>query len=204
MLEIIASFIDDPKTFTLTPGENDFFGRVSSVLACVSAAVEADWDTSKMQEDTFCVNAFDIFSGNFIRTISGTSFHGRDHQIIESKERKVKLSKSLGINSPVRGRKPDRSISISVNNCTHHIVLCEIKTESASKEKKGDLVKLGSMMKDCLDAILSRNVDRQLFYVVGILQEGQKSTLFVMNSPFNFIYQLIEVVSCRLPSNIGI
>lgn len=137
----------------------------------------------------------------FISCIPGTSYHGNGHILNKSKERKIELSKMLQEDSVHKsGQKLDRSASVSVSGNVHHVLVCEVKTKSAAKDR-GDLVKLGTELKDCLNNLLKKNVDRKPIHVTGILQEGQRSTLFVMNSPFNHFYQMANVYSCTLPSS---
>lgn len=110
------------------------------------------WDTTIMQEDTLCINAFDLFANSIIGTISDTSFHGNHYEMPESRARKLQLVETLGVttNGTIRGGKPDRTI------IDDDVLLCEVKTDEASGSQ-GDLVKLGTMMKDCLDHILYQN-----------------------------------------------
>lgn len=157
-----------------------------------------------MQEDSFCINVLDFFIQPFIGSIPNTSLNGNSYELPESQERKRKLAKMLASDEQyIKGRKPDRSVGISIDNDLYHVVLCEVKTAKTAKtaEKRGDLIKLGTMMKDCLDKILSSNFPRDLLFVIGIVQDGQSCTLFTMNSPCNYFYQMADVYSCVLPGS---
>jgi hypothetical protein len=63
------------------------------------------------------------------------------------------------------GRKPDRGMDNGPRN--HHVLLVEVKTEQQSN-KRPDLPKLGTMLKDCLYKMLLRGYSRKCFDV-GLL-----------------------------------
>lgn len=84
---------------------------------------------------------------------------------------------------------------------SHHVFLMEIKTAKKSTNRP-DLVKIASMMKDCLDAALSKGYNRNRLAIVGLLQEGRKTTILSLTTPSNSFYCFTPLPSFTLPADI--
>jgi hypothetical protein len=91
------------------------------------------------------------------------------------------------------GGKPDRSIEFVQGG--NHIRLVELKTEKAAIGRP-NLVKLGTMLKDCLDGILPKGFKRSSCFTVDLLQEGRSTTVYLMYSPSNYFYVMCKVYGC--------
>jgi hypothetical protein len=167
--------------------------KTNAVLSILVYKIkDGNWNAQKMTENQLSMNMFDPIASSFMSNIERTQYFGCDHEIIESIERK-KLATILGENPNfVTERKPDRSIQVEVDNRKYHVFLAEINCEKTAIGRP-DLVKLGTMMKDCIDHILDVGYNRKECYVLGMLQEG------VMDLPSNYLYHMKELYSCSLP-----
>lgn len=158
--------------------------------------VSSSWKPKELSEDSCTINVFDPISKPFITHIANTMYHGNDHVLEASKQRKAKQSSSS------TGRKPDRAIDVIVDGSSYNILIVEIKTGGKSKGRP-DLVKLGTMMKDNVDFVLEQGHSRKEYYSIGILQEGAKTSVYTMSCPVDFFYVMHLVEQFQLPMDIN-
>ncbi|CAO3632547.1 unnamed protein product [Mucor hiemalis] len=171
---------------------NKMASRTLKLLSELSQKVSTQWKPDEMTEDSLTMNVIDPIVFGYIGKLKGTRTHGSDYELPESKERKRKIY------AQAVGRKPDRSIESKIADSSYHTLLVEIKTENKCK-KRPDLVKIASMMKDCLDAALKKGFDRKNLCILGILQEGRKTTILSLSTPSDFFYVLFPLSSFFLP-----
>lgn len=118
-----------------TNQQNALFSTCLSVTPSLPTKLRTNWDTANIQEDTFCVNSFDILANPFTACIPCAQYHGRDQVLAESKFRKIRVTNQLNRESKrVSGRKPDRSVSALVGNEKHRVLLCEINPRMSAKK----------------------------------------------------------------------
>ncbi|KAL9545241.1 hypothetical protein MBANPS3_007242 [Mucor bainieri] len=155
--------------------------RHLNMLCNLSNVLSKSWKPSHATEDTLTINTYDPVASAFLGKIANAQYSGNDQELVSSKWRK---SQQQAAN--VTARKPDRSIDIeAADKRKYNVYFMEIKTASKSKHRP-DLVKLATMMKDSCDFALSYGKDRHAYFSVGMLQEGAKCSLYIMNSPSKF------------------
>jgi len=109
--------------------------------------------------------------------------------------RKRKFDPSL------RGRKPDFGVFVSGQPKAHLLVVevKPVKYHTADGGWRNDLVKLGNEMKDIIDLIVNDGVEP--IEVCGLLVEGFRCDLFVMDLKFDAIYRMIRLGRFYLPQD---
>jgi hypothetical protein len=177
--------------------------KVITMLENFSKKVAYSWNTYEVAEDTYIKRWVDpILSAFLNKNIPTVEFFGSDHELNESRARKL-LQAALDGDSTdnVRGRYADYSgMAILSEEAQHHVFLCEIKTRKAAN-KRGDMVKLGSMMKDCIDMIIMRGLVPSKCIVVSLLVEGEACSLFTMDIPAKQLYRMTEIGTFYLPTS---
>lgn len=113
--------------------------------------------------------------------ITNTVLQGNDHELEESKSRKI--LQAIGENESSKC-KPDRSLEIKI------IFLSEVKVEKEA-DKRPDLVKLAFIMKDCLNAAVIDGVNTEEYAIAGLLVERRSCTLYSMTLTTPKAYSLI-------------
>lgn len=191
--DLTAPYINESRSSIVT--------NTCKMLLNYSERMNYNWNPTLMS-DSFKVNVFDPVFDPFFRGIGDTINHGADHFLTESVSRKKELAlqfnESLAV---VSGRKPGKSLQWHFNNRKqYHICLVEIKIESTAKGRP-DLVKLGTMLKDCLDSMLNNSLKRQKCFIFGMLQECRRCTLYSLYSPSNYFYAMQELDICFMTSN---
>lgn len=110
-----------------------------------------------------------MYSIQFLDNITHVKYHGADHELTESKKRKIEQASSSSNNRNAKGRKSDRSAKVSqpfLGYYKPHVLVVEIKTEYRSKNKPG-FKKVRTKMKNRRHCIKKRNEERKvlLFWV---------------------------------------
>jgi len=111
-----------------------------------------------------------------------------------SSHRKKKFDPSL------KGRKPDFAVFTS-GLCKMHLLVTEVKPPrhcATAKDLWSDLVKLGNELKDVIDTIADKDVGTAVV-VCGLLVEGFRCDLFVMDLKYEAIYRMIHLGRFYLP-----
>lgn len=178
------------------PSSDEAVKRTLQMLTELSQKLSPQWKPDEMTEDSLTMNVLDPIVFGFLGRFGGAIVHGSDYELPESKTRKRKMNGSRAI-----GRKPDRCIEVLAMGSSHHVFLMEIKTAKKSTNRP-DLVKIASMMKDCLDAALSKGYNRNQLATIGLLQEGRKTTILSLITPSNSFNCFTPLSSFTLPADI--
>ncbi|KAI8887214.1 hypothetical protein K501DRAFT_330649 [Backusella circina FSU 941] len=162
-----------------------------------------DWNTSKMGEHTFITKVVEPIISSFFQNSNSIELYGSDHVLQESSTRKTKVAMSN--NQPtkdIRGRVADFSGLIKKEGpCSHHAFVVEVKTQKSVKHRP-DLVKMGSLMKDCLDGAILHGRRSDEYAVFGLLIEGRDCTIYAMDLPVKKMYRMVEIDTFFLPVHI--
>lgn len=86
-------------------GESHIVRKIITMLRNLSEVLTPTWAPEKFTEDSFTINVFDPVSSPFLSRLPSAIYHGNDHELPESKTRKIEQQ-----HCNVTGRKPDRSI----------------------------------------------------------------------------------------------
>lgn len=182
--------------------ESESISSCIQTLENILNKITYTWNPLEMSEDTLNMLLFDPVFNHFVDKIPHSKYHGADHELFESRKRKLEQAASNHQSTnTIRGRKPDRSIEVLQSRASYnpHILLVEIKTQYQSRHSP-DLVKLCTELKDCIDIAIKNGMKRDKCFVIGLLVEGRECTLFVACSPEKYFYLVTEVSSFYLPT----
>lgn len=178
-----------------------------NLLKYIDNVIDKSWimDGMTKEEDVFITSFVDTILINPMYNTNPIELkrHGNGHSIHESRFRKVKQAKKNGDTlKGWRGRVPDRSFELQVNNKnSFHVFLCEVKTSTTSK-KHPDFAKIGAMLKDVYDFASVKGVQDD-YTVVGLLIEGVSCTIFSMSKPIPKLYHMRPIKSFNLPVKVS-
>ncbi|KAI9260266.1 hypothetical protein EDC94DRAFT_520370, partial [Helicostylum pulchrum] len=196
----IQESIDETKV----PAEykkNGNYKRTINMFNNIIQHISYNWDTKKLSENTFINQIIDPIIVAFLdKENPAIMYKGSDSELQESKERKFEQARVNNHDTTnIKGRIPDRSAYVtSTSSNNHHIFLCEVKTESCSNGRP-DLVKLGSMMKDCIDNAIKKGI--RDYFAVGLLVEGRTATLYSASLPSEGVYALVAMDTFFIPTS---
>jgi len=160
------------------------------ILGVVQAILNLYSSTLNASEDTLVRKVLSLFffDDDFIECVWANS------TLSASASRKRKFDPSL------QGRKPDFMVSTASGQCKAHLLIAEVKPEGHHVADSGpwnDLVKLGNELKDTIDEIIEHGVEAT--EVCGLLVQGFRCDLFVMDLKFDGLYRMIRVGRFYLP-----
>lgn len=165
-----------------------------NMLDKISKKVSYEWSTKEFSEDKYLTDVVDPIITAFVgeSVIKNTVPQGNDHELEESKNRKI--LQAIDENESSRC-KPGRSLEIKIMK--KHIFLCEVKVA----DKRPGLVKLAFMMKNCSDAAVIDGINTNEYAIAELLVEGRSCTLYSMTLTAPKVYSLIKVDVFFLPTS---
>ncbi|KAI8146886.1 hypothetical protein BJV82DRAFT_596837 [Fennellomyces sp. T-0311] len=144
---------------------------------------------SDANESTFSISTVHPFILPFLEETELTRLKGTDGEAYGSKRTKK------------NGGFSDLSVNFECGMMpSQGLLIVEIKPPHKVKNgSRPDLVKLGNEMKDALDKMVKDGIDDKEITVIGVLIEGFRCTIFVMDLMYQATYRLIPLSIFYLP-----
>ncbi|CAO3600826.1 unnamed protein product [Absidia cylindrospora] len=98
----------------------------------------------------------------------------------------------------LRGKIPDMTVSVKLEDGINNLIIMEVKPPATTTDD-ADLLKMANMMKDAMDAMQSRDLDSLGGCVMGVLVEGYRCNLYIMDLDYTFIYRLYKMGTFYIP-----
>ncbi|KAG0162589.1 hypothetical protein DFQ30_001683 [Apophysomyces sp. BC1015] len=152
--------------------------------------------TNDINEDTFVMN---VIRPAFIPFLQETRFikrNGCDARLDSSKRRRILNGESR------TSRFADLSMKYQYGDLEELLLAIEVKPpKKLRKMRRPDFTKLANEMKDSIDKMIGDGLNSSEITCLGILVEGHKCTLLVMDLRFHFVYRLFPVSVFHLPQD---
>ncbi|CAO3600806.1 unnamed protein product [Absidia cylindrospora] len=144
-----------------------------------------------MNEDSFVKSRVDPVMGAFFKTEDDIIIDGSSTALASSAAARKKFDPYL------RGKMADITVSIMEEN-VDNLIIMEVKPPAKAKSDV-DLLKMADMMKDSIDFMHSKGLDSIGLYVMGVIIEGYRCDLYVMDLDNTFLYRLLKIGTFYIP-----
>ncbi|CAG8611478.1 360_t:CDS:10, partial [Paraglomus occultum] len=151
------------------------------------------FSVENFNEDTFVHEVLQPIISPFFQNTDVVTCEWANGTFGASSERKRKFDPFL------QGRKADFSVYVSNGYHRQPLLVSEVKPPRNSRSsRRDDLLKLGNEMKDAIDKIIHNGVEEDVA-ICGLLVEGCRCTLFVMDLRYHAVYRMFQLGIFYLP-----
>jgi hypothetical protein len=145
-----------------------------------------------MNEDTFVKSRVDPIMAAFFKNEDDIIIDGCSTTLASSETSRKRFDPSL------RGKMADITVSLKEENSINNLIIMEVKPPAKAKDDV-DLLKMANMMKNSIDCIHTKGLTSIGLCVMGVIVEGYRCDLYVMDLDNTFLYRLFKLGTFYIP-----